>query len=88
MKMLAHSLSSSVAILVLTLATNITVHAQKRIGIEDRFANINGVRLHYLIAGKTDPVILVHGYEWSWCPLGKSRRGYDFHQSQSSNIKG
>src|SRR5687767_14588287 len=62
MKILARALSSSIAILVLTLATNITVHAQRRIGIEDRFANINGVRLHYLIAGKGDPVNLLHGY--------------------------
>ena len=30
--------------------------------IESRFANVNGVRLHYLAAGAGDPVILVHGY--------------------------
>lgn len=59
MKTLIRALCSSVAVLVLTLATNITVDAQKPIGIEDGFANINGVRLHYLIAGKGDPVILV-----------------------------
>jgi pimeloyl-ACP methyl ester carboxylesterase len=70
MKMLMRALSSSVAILVLTLATNITVHSQKR--IEDRFANINGIRLHYLIAGAGDPVILMHGYAETsrmWRPL-------------------
>ena len=72
MKMLMRALFSSVAILVLTLATNIAVHAQKRISIEDRFANINWVRLHYLIAGKGDPVILMHGYAETsrmWRPL-------------------
>src|SRR5437660_4992072 len=72
MKMLMRALFSSVAILVLTLATNIAVHAQKRISIEDRFANINWARLHYLIAGKGDPVILMHGYAETsrmWRPL-------------------
>ena len=69
MKMLIRALFS-VAILVFALTTNTAVHAQKR--IEDRFANINGVRLHYLIAGKGDPVILVHGYAETsrmWRPL-------------------
>ena len=44
--------------------------AKKR--IEDRFATVNGVRLHYLIAGKGDPVILLHGYAENshmWRPL-------------------
>jgi pimeloyl-ACP methyl ester carboxylesterase len=72
MKMLIRTLSSSVAILVFALTVTIGVQAQKRIGIEDRFANINGVRLHYLIAGKGDPVILMHGYAETsrmWRPL-------------------
>jgi pimeloyl-ACP methyl ester carboxylesterase len=30
--------------------------------IESRFADVNGVRLHYLIAGKGEPVLLLHGY--------------------------
>ena len=65
-----HALFSSIAILAFVLTTNTAVHAQKR--IEDRFANINGVRLHYLIAGKGDPVILLHGYAENshmWRPL-------------------
>ena len=70
MKMLIRALFSSVAILAFVLTTNTSVHAQKR--IDDRFANINGVRLHYLIAGKGDPVILLHGYAETsrmWRPL-------------------
>src|SRR6266699_6992732 len=70
MKVLIRALFSSVAILVFGLTTNTTVQAQKP--IEDRFANINGVRLHYLIAGKGDPVILLHGYAETsrmWRPL-------------------
>jgi pimeloyl-ACP methyl ester carboxylesterase len=39
---------------------------------ESRFANLNGVRLHYLVAGKGDPVVLLHGYAETshmWLPL-------------------
>ena len=56
--------------LVVALTTTITVHAQGQ--ISDRFANVNGVRLHYLIAGKGDPVLLLHGYAQNshmWRPL-------------------
>jgi pimeloyl-ACP methyl ester carboxylesterase len=38
----------------------------------DRFAEVNGVKLHYLAAGKGDPVILLHGYAQTsqmWRPL-------------------
>jgi pimeloyl-ACP methyl ester carboxylesterase len=50
--------------------------------IESRFAEVNGLRMHYLLAGKDgSPVILVHGYAQNshmWRPLmkelGKSHR--------------
>jgi hypothetical protein len=29
---------------------------------QSKFADVNGVRLHYLIAGNGDPVVLLHGY--------------------------
>ena len=38
----------------------------------DRYADVNGVRLHYLVAGKGDPVVLLHGYAQTshmWRPL-------------------
>ena len=60
MKMLIGAVCKIAAILVFALPTCAPVRAQKR--IEDRFANVNGVRLHYLIAGNGDPVILLHGY--------------------------
>ena len=32
-------------------------------GIESRFAEVNGLRMHYLVAGNGgSPVILLHGY--------------------------
>ena len=40
--------------------------------VQSRFANVNGVRLHYLLAGKGDPVVLLHGYAETshmWRPL-------------------
>ncbi|HEX6731191.1 MAG TPA: alpha/beta fold hydrolase, partial [Pyrinomonadaceae bacterium] len=70
MKMLIRPVYSIVAILIFALTTGLSVHAQKR--VEDRFANVNGVRLHYLTAGKGDPVILLHGYAQNshmWRPL-------------------
>ena len=39
---------------------------------QSRFANVNGTRLHYLVAGKGDPVVLLHGYAQTshmWRPL-------------------
>jgi len=39
---------------------------------QSKFAEVNGIRLHYLIAGKGDPVVLLHGYAESshmWLPL-------------------
>ena len=72
MKTLIRALWSSVAILAFALAANTIVQGQKRTTIEDRFTDINGVRLHYLITGKGDPVILLHGYAETsrmWRPL-------------------
>jgi pimeloyl-ACP methyl ester carboxylesterase len=40
--------------------------------IQSRFANVNGIRLHYLIAGTGEPVMLLHGYAETshmWRPL-------------------
>jgi pimeloyl-ACP methyl ester carboxylesterase len=40
--------------------------------IESRFADLPGVRLHYLMAGQGNPVILLHGYAQTshmWRPL-------------------
>ncbi|MGH9967161.1 MAG: alpha/beta fold hydrolase [Pyrinomonadaceae bacterium] len=66
------SMLTSVGILVLALAHTSTAQAQTRRGIEDRFATVNGLRLHYLVAGKGEPVILLHGYAENshmWRPL-------------------
>jgi pimeloyl-ACP methyl ester carboxylesterase len=39
---------------------------------QGRFAEVNGIRMHYLVAGKGDPVVLLHGYAETshmWLPL-------------------
>ena len=59
-----------VAIFVLVVTTCIAGTAQNR--INDRFATVSGVRLHYLAAGHGEPVILLHGYAQNshmWRPL-------------------
>src|SRR6202163_1914048 len=39
---------------------------------QSKFAEAGGVKLHYLMAGKGDPVVLLHGYAETshmWLPL-------------------
>jgi pimeloyl-ACP methyl ester carboxylesterase len=39
---------------------------------QSKFAEVNGVKLHYLMAGKGGPVVLLHGYAETshmWLPL-------------------
>jgi pimeloyl-ACP methyl ester carboxylesterase len=39
---------------------------------QDKFAEVNGVRLHYLVAGSGDPIVLLHGFAETshmWLPL-------------------
>ena len=59
-----------IAILVFAITTCIAANAQSR--ISDRFAEVNGLKLHYLAAGKGDLVVLLHGYAQNshmWRPL-------------------
>jgi len=46
--------------------------AATRPAIQDRYATVNGVRLHYRIAGKGSAIVLLHGYAETghmWTPL-------------------
>src|ERR1044071_7631947 len=61
---------SGAVILFICLMTAVTCRAQT--SIQDRFASAGDVKLHYLIAGKGEPVILLHGYAQNshmWRPL-------------------
>jgi len=60
--------------LLATLALCLAALAAHATGIapDSRFADVNGVRLHYLIAGRGEPVLLLHGYaenSYMWLPL-------------------
>jgi pimeloyl-ACP methyl ester carboxylesterase len=72
MKILLHVVVAALAVLPASSNETKSTHAQARVTIEDRLALVNGVRLHYLTAGKGEPVILLHGYAQNshmWRPL-------------------
>jgi len=59
---------------ILLLLVPFIAAAQAPMKIESRFAEVNGLKIHYLVAGKGEPVILVHGYAQNshmWRPLMK-----------------
>jgi pimeloyl-ACP methyl ester carboxylesterase len=67
--MLKHLLAAVLASL------SVLIHpasGEEPVTIESRYADVNGVRLHYLAAGAGDPVVLLHGYAQNshmWRPL-------------------
>jgi pimeloyl-ACP methyl ester carboxylesterase len=66
------TLVRTLAGVLIAMAVITPVLAQEPIQIDSRFADVGGVRLHYLIAGKGDPVLLLHGYAQTsrmWRPL-------------------
>jgi pimeloyl-ACP methyl ester carboxylesterase len=68
----AHSPLGAIVSMALLAHLGTAAAAQSPVPIADRFAEVNGVRLHYLVAGKGDPVILLHGYAQTshmWLPL-------------------
>jgi pimeloyl-ACP methyl ester carboxylesterase len=61
-----------VSMLLLALATSTFAATAAGVKVESRYADVNGVRLHYLAAGQGSPVILLHGYAQTsrmWRPL-------------------
>jgi len=72
MKTSVRGVLSAPATLILGLLVATTIHAQGRIVIQDRFATVDGLKIHYLIAGKGEPVLLLHGFAQTsrmWRPL-------------------
>jgi pimeloyl-ACP methyl ester carboxylesterase len=55
------------------MPTRTKSHRSKSVhGPQGLFANVNGVRLHYLKAGEGDPIVLLHGYAETshmWRPI-------------------
>ncbi len=57
---------------VVAAAVVIPAQARDKLPIQGRFADVNGIRIHYLAAGKGEPIILLHGYAQNshmWRPL-------------------
>jgi pimeloyl-ACP methyl ester carboxylesterase len=72
MKVSIRALLSAAAVVFLTLTMARTAKPQARAVIQDGFKTVNGIKLHYLFAGKGEPVILLHGYAQNshmWRPL-------------------
>lgn len=64
------NLAAVMAAAALLLGPAVTLAQQSQ--IESRFADANGVRLHYLVTGQGEPVLLLHGFGQSshmWRPL-------------------
>ena len=58
--------------LLVVMAVVTGAAAQGSITIDSRFAEVNGTKLHYFIAGKGEPILLLHGYAQNshmWRPL-------------------
>jgi len=61
-----------IAILLLLAASTMMPRPAWAQPAQSRFAEANGVRLHYLIAGNGDPIVLLHGFAETshmWLPL-------------------
>jgi pimeloyl-ACP methyl ester carboxylesterase len=62
MNLARHSLVRAFTPLILTANVTAVAAAQHGVTIASRFADVDGLRLHYLEAGEGDPIILLHGY--------------------------
>ncbi len=61
-----------IAVAALIAATLLHPAAASAQAPQSKFAEVSGVKLHYLIAGKGDPILLLHGYAETgrmWLPL-------------------
>lgn len=64
--------TASFVALLLACASLAATAGEIPAGFTERFAEVNGVRLHYFIGGQGSPVVLLHGYAETghmWLPL-------------------
>src|SRR6185436_13735277 len=63
-----------VKLMLLTLCATVLAGAAFAQAPQSKFTEANGIRIHYLVAGKGDPVVLLHGFAETsrmWLPLIK-----------------
>src|SRR5213593_1343294 len=71
-KKFAGKMAVVTVLLLPTCSTPSTTTSKVPDGFTERFAEVNGVRLHYFIGGKGSPVVLLHGYAETshmWLPI-------------------
>jgi len=64
--------SVNAAVVLSTLTGSTAIAGKAPAGFTERFADVNGARLHYFIGGKGSPVVLLHGYAETshmWLPI-------------------
>ena len=64
--------TASFVALLLACASLSATASEIPAGFTEHFAEVNGIRLHYLIGGQGNPVVLLHGYAETghmWLPL-------------------
>src|SRR5713101_5602544 len=64
--------AASLAAMLLSCSSLPATAGKVPAGFTERFAEVNGVRLHYFIGGKGSPVVLLHGYAETshmWLPI-------------------
>lgn len=58
---------------VVVLLVGVSAQGQpRRVEVQERYVDLPGVRMHYLMAGRGEPIILLHGYAETshmWLPL-------------------
>ncbi len=71
-KLVPATVTLCLALIATALAPMPPAQAQQGSETKSRFADVNGIKLHYLVAGQGEPVILLHGYAQTshmWRPL-------------------
>jgi len=53
-------------LLIAALAAPWLANAEETTGFQDQYADVNGVRLHYVAAGHGELIIFLHGFPEFW----------------------
>ncbi len=72
LRAIASSIWMALSVALIPSSGSLAQSPQDKSAPQSKFAEINGVKLHYLVAGKGDPVVLLHGFAETshmWRPL-------------------